>query len=162
MDEESLIEQNQILKQNLKSDEADPKEELRNAIRGSNQVLATASTVFPLTLFPDTITVDRAKVTITRRNFFKAAEVMSLRIEDILNVTANVGPLFGSVKIASRVFSSEKPYVVDRFWREDALKLKRVMQGYIIALEKKIDCSQLSTDELAHMLDRLGKDDHPS
>ena len=34
------------------------KEELRQAIQGSNQVLATATTV--LQLFPDTMTVDRA------------------------------------------------------------------------------------------------------
>ncbi|HUP26074.1 MAG TPA: hypothetical protein VM124_00310 [Candidatus Limnocylindrales bacterium] len=137
-----------------------PKQELKKAIQGSHQVLVSATTVFPFTLFPDTITVDRAKLTITHRSFFSVAEVMSIRIEDVLNVTANVGPLFGSIKITSRIFNIEKPYTVDHFWREDALKIKRITQGYIIALQKKIDCSVLSTSELSAMLDDLGKDDH--
>ena len=138
----------------------DPKQELENAIKGSHQVLVSATTVFPLTIFPDTLIVDRAKLTITRRSFFDVAEVMSIRIEDVLNVTAQVGPLFGSVKITSRIFNIEKPYRVNYFWREDALKIKRITQGYIIALQKEIDCSALSTRELAAMLDELGKDDH--
>jgi hypothetical protein len=136
------------------------KQELRNAIRGSNQVLATATSV--LALFPDTLTIDRAKLTVTKRNFFSAAEVMSMRIEDVLNVTASMGPLFGTVKIVSRVLNTEKPYVIGRFWRRDAERLKRVTQGYVIALQRNIDCSSLGTTELANMLIKLGQDDHPS
>jgi hypothetical protein len=135
------------------------KKELQQAIQGSNEILVTATTT--LTLFPDTVTIDRAKLTVTKRTFFSTAEVMSIRVEDILNVTATVGPFFGSLKITSRVFNSEKPYTVGRFWREDALRLKRITQGYVIALQRKIDCSKLPTDELAHMLDKLGEDDHP-
>lgn len=136
------------------------KKELSHAIHGSHEVLAKANTVFPLTLFPDTVTVDRAKLTITERRFFGSAEVMSIRIEDILNVTATVGPLFGSLHIVSRVLNTEKPYDVHHLWREDALKLKRVLQGYVIAIQKEIDCSPLKTKELADMLNELGKDDH--
>lgn len=133
--------------------------ELKQAIKGSNQVLATATTVFPLTLFPDTLTVDRAKLTITKRRFFGAAEVMSIQIEDVLNVTATVGPLFGSIKIDSRI-PTAKPYVVHHFWRKDALRLKRITQGYLIALQRGIDCSSLTNGDLAALLDQLGEDDH--
>lgn len=137
------------------------KEELKHAIHGSHEVLATATTVFPFTLFPDTVTIDRAKLTITKRSFVQTAEVMSIRIEDILNVTANVGPIFGSLHIVSRVLNTDKPYEIKFLWREDGLKLKRVMQGYIIAIQKEIDCSPLKTEELSSMLNQLGKDDHP-
>ncbi len=136
------------------------KQELRQAIHGSHEVLATANTVFPFTLVPHTVTVDREKLTITHRTFISVAEVMSLRVEDILNVTVNVGPLFGSLHILSRVMNNEKPYIVKYLWREDALRLKRVLQGYVIAIQKEIDCSPLKTEELAAMLDKLGKDDH--
>ncbi len=78
------------------------KQELKQAIHGSHEVLATATTVFPFTLFPDTVTLDRAKLNITKRSFVSTAEVMSIRIEDILNVTASVGPVFGSLHIVSR------------------------------------------------------------
>lgn len=133
--------------------------ELQEAIRGSNEVLASATTV--LSFFPDTMTVDRAKLTVTKRNFFRMAEVVSIRIEDVLNVTATVGPLLGTVKVVSRVLNSEKPYRIGRFWRNDAMRLKRVTQGYVIALQREIDCSSLPTNELAAMLEKLGEDEHP-
>lgn len=135
------------------------RQELEHAIKGSNEILATATTL--LTIFSDTVTLDRAKLTLTKRTFFSTAEVMSIRIEDILNVTATVGPIFGSIKFVSRIFNSEKPYVINHFWREDALHFKRVTQGYVIAMQRGIDCSSLKTKELAEMLDKLGEDDHP-
>lgn len=85
---------------------------------------------------------------------------MSMRIEDILNVTASIGPFFGSVKIVSRVMNSEQPFDVGLFWRRDAIRLKRIIQGYVIALQRDIDCTSLSAGELAAMLDKLGEDDH--
>ena len=136
------------------------KKELRNAIEGSHEVLGQATTVFPLTLFPDTVTVDRTKLTITKRQFIAVAEVMSIRIEDILNVTSNVGPFFGSLHIVSRVLNVDKPYEIKFLWREDAVMLKRILQGYIIAMQKKIDVTELSSEELKKMLGDLGKDDH--
>lgn len=136
------------------------KKELREAIQGSQEVLATATTAFPFNLFPDTITIDRTKVTITRRAFFRVAEVMSLRVEDILNVTANVGPFLGSLEIVSRVFNSEKPsFSVKYLWRKDVVDLKHILEGYVIALQQKIDCSALSRDELVGMLEKLGEDE---
>jgi hypothetical protein len=138
-----------------------PQQELRSAIRDSNEILIKATTVFPFTLFPDTITVDRAKITVKRQLFFRTGEVVSIRIEDVLNVSATLGPIFGSIKIRSRVFSNEKPYVVDRFWRNDVLQLKRIIQGYIIALQREIDCESLPTSYLARLLFELGKDEHP-
>lgn len=132
-------------------------EELVRAIGNANDVLVRASTMFPFTIFPDTISIDRTKLTITHRDFFKTAEVLSMSIEDILNVTATVGPFFGSVKIATRFFDREKPYTIDHFSRADALKIKRITQGYIIAKQKGVDCSALSTKELTRLLDELGK-----
>lgn len=134
------------------------RKELREAIKGSNEVLCTATTVLPI--FPDTITIDRAKVTVTKRTFFASADVMSMRIEDVLNATAVVGPIFGHLKITSRSMSAGSPFNVGMFWRNDALRVKRIIQGYIIALERNIDCSALGTSELAKMLEKLGEDDH--
>lgn len=136
------------------------RQQLTQAIQGSNQVLATARTVFEL--FPDTITIDRAKVTVTRRHFFRSAQIMSVRIEDVLNTTCTVGPVFGSITVISRVMNADQTTTVTRFWRADAVRLKRVLQGYIIALQRQIDCSKLGTEELSSMLEELGADDHPA
>jgi len=134
------------------------REELKEAIAGSNDVLVSATTT--MTLFPDTITLDRAKLTITRRTFLRTAEIKSMRIEDLLNVDVSLGPIFGTIKVTARVLNAGKPHGVGPFWRKDAERLKRITQGYIIALQRKIDCSALPADELARMLEQLGEDDH--
>ncbi len=137
----------------------DAKSELQEAIYGSKEILATASTVF--TLFPDTVTIDRQKLTITHRSFFSVAELMSIRVEDVLNVTAYVGPVFGSLSITNRVYNTDVPYSINHLWRDDTMKLKRIIQGYIIAIQKEIDVTPPETKELAAMLDELGHDEHP-
>lgn len=136
------------------------KQELKEAIRGSNEVLASATTV--LALFPDTMIVDRAKVTIIKRNFYRMADIMSMRIEDVLNATCTVGPFLGTVSVTSRVLNEDQTSTIGRFWRADAKRLKRVIQGYVIALQRDIDCSTLETNELADMLEQLGADNHPN
>lgn len=130
---------------------------LTQTINSSHEVLATATTVFPFTLFPDTVTMDREKLTITHKEFFWTSETMSIRIEDILNVTADTGPVFGSLKISTRFFSVEKPYSIKWLSRKDAIKIKRIVQGYIIARQKNIDCTTLPSRDLAGMLEQLGR-----
>ena len=131
---------------------------LKHAIRDSEEVMAQASTIFPLTLFPDTLSIDRAKVTVTKRHFFRIAETTSFRIEDILSASSAVGPFFGGVKIITRVMNKEQETEVGPFWRDDAERMKRIIHGYIIAKQRAIDTSQLDTRHLSQLLDELGQD----
>lgn len=131
-------------------------DDLEKIISQSHEVLIEASTVFPVTLFPDTVIVDRTKVTIVKRDFFWSSDTMTFRIEDVLNAEVTVGPLFGSLTIASRVMSTTDHFRIDHFWRKDAMNLKRIIQGYIIAQHNKIDVAHLSRDELVKTLSELG------
>jgi hypothetical protein len=132
--------------------------ELQNKVRQSHQVLAIVRTVFPLTLFPDSVVVDRTKVTIIHRTFFWSAETISFQIEDILNVSASVGPFFGSLTVASRVMSTIDHFQVHHLWRHDAIVLKHIIQGYIIAKNNKMNTDHLSPGELVALLSELGID----
>lgn len=132
--------------------------DLKKIVSQSHEVLMSASTVFPFSLFPDTITIDRTKVTITRRDFLWSSDVLSIRIEDVLNVQATVGPLFGSLTIASRVMSTVDHFQVRHLWRGDSLRLKQIIQGYVIAQHNKIDTSHLHKKELIETLIELGHD----
>lgn len=140
----------------------DPSGDLRKVIERSHEVLASANTVFPITLFPDTVFVDRTKITIIRRDFFWSSDTMSIRIEDVLNVSATLGPLFGSLTIASRVMSSIDHFQINHFWRSDAIHLKHIIQGYVIAQHNKIDVAHLSKDELIKTLVEIGHDTNKS
>lgn len=133
-------------------------DELKELVSRSHELLVSANTVFPLTLFPDTIALDRTKVTITKRDFFWSSDVMSIRIEDVLNVSVSVGPLFGSLTIASRVMSTVDHFRIDHFWRRDAIRLKHIIQGYVIAQHNDIDTAHLEKKELIETLMELGHD----
>jgi len=137
----------------------DPREGLRKIVRKSHQLLASAQTVIlPINLFPDSVTVDRTKVTLTKRTFFWSSSVISIRIEDVLNVACSTGPIFGSLTVSSRVMNSTDHYEIDYFWRKDALYLKQLIQGYVIAQHNQIETSHLNRRELVKTLLELGSD----
>ena len=146
--------------QNLHHPPVNDMKEIGSMIDRSNEVLAKATTVFPLTLFPDTIILDRTKLTVIRRTFFFSEDVMSIRIEDILNVSAAVGPFFGSITIATRVLSSDDHFTINNFLRQDAMHLKHMIQGYVIARHNNIACDHLTHDELINTLRELGHEKH--
>jgi len=131
---------------------------LRQTVQKAHEVLASVDTVFPVTLFPDTIVVDRSKISIRKRSFFLTSSVISFRIEDVLNVTCGVGPIFGSLTIASRVMSSIDHFQIDHLWRKDAVFLKNLIQGHIIASNNKLETDQLSVEEMIETLYELGID----
>jgi hypothetical protein len=132
--------------------------EIKEITRRSNEILAHARTVFPFTLFPDDVVLDRTKLTITKRDFFWSGQVLSIRIEDILNVASDVGPLFGSITVATRVLSSDDHFTIRYLPRRDAIHLKHMIQGYVIALHNEIECSHLEQAELIDTLAELGHD----
>lgn len=137
----------------------DPRDGLRKIVQKSHQLLVNAQTVIlPMNLFPDSVTVDRTKVTITKRTFFWTSSVISIRIEDVLNVGCSTGPIFGSLIISSRVMNSTDHYEIDYFWRKDAIYLKQLIQGYVIAQHNQIETSNLSRRELIKTLLELGND----
>lgn len=140
----------------LRTDDADRED----MILRSNEVLVRATTVFPLTFFPDTVILDRTKLTVIRRNFFFSEDVMSIRIEDILNVSANIGPFFGSITIATRVMSTDDHFTIYNFWREDVMHLKHMIHGYVIARHNNIPCDHLTLEQLTHTLQELGHEKH--
>lgn len=128
---------------------------LATMANNAQDILITADTLFPFTIFPDTVIVDRVKVTIKRRDFFSLSKVTSIQIEDILNVEANTGPFVGSLRIWTRFFSNA-PLRVNYLRDKDALAIKEILQGFIIARHKKIDCTKIDRDHLTKLLRELG------
>jgi len=133
-------------------------EKLQDITIKGRDILFRANTVFPFNLFPDTVTLDREKLTIANRFFFGVAKITSVPIRDILSVEADIGPFFGSVHMTSRYFFTN-PHSVDFMWRKDALRVQRLLQGYIIAHEQNIDCSKINKKQLCALLNELGQGD---
>ena len=134
-------------------------DQMHKVVEQSQEILAGARTVIlPMNIFPDTVTIDRMKVTINLWESLWSHRIVTLRIQDILNVAANTGLLFGSLTISTRVMNSTDHFVIMGFWNRDVIRLKRILQGYMIALHQGIDVSDLSTDRLVRKLNELGTD----
>lgn len=133
-------------------------EAIKKMVQQSHEVLAEVQSVFPIKLFPDKICLDRSVITITKRNFFWSSNVISLRIEDVLNVSTTIGPILGSLTISIRVMNSVDHYEITTLWRNDAIELKHMIQGYMIAKHSGLDIDHLSVKELVETLHELGKD----
>lgn len=129
---------------------------LADVVNNAHEVLCKATTVFPFVLFPDTIVVDREKVTITHTSFFKTGDMVSTSIDDILSVSANVGPLFGSLRLTIRNVPQQNPPEIKYLSRKDVIDIKNILQGYIIARQNNVDCASLPKQELIALLQRLG------
>jgi hypothetical protein len=131
-------------------------EKLYEAAKHGSDILLKVETVFPFTLFPDTITIDREKLNIAHRDFFKVAHISGTPLTDIESVDSNVGPFFGSLRVTSKFFVNNTRRV-KFLTREDALQVQQLLQGYKLIKEKDIDLLEIDTKELKTMLIELGK-----
>jgi hypothetical protein len=148
-------------KKNLKSEAEGSKtakgpETLSELTEKSQDILYEASTVFPFTLVPDTITLDREKLTIATRFFWRMADITSVPVGEIMSAEAVVGPFFGSLHLTFRFFANNEK-VVSFLPRSDALEIQRLIHGYIIAHRREIDVSSVKKDRLIKLLSELGQ-----
>lgn len=118
--------------------------------------LLKISTLFPFDLIPDTITLDREKLTVVNRTFFRSARIISTPYPDILSVELEVGPFLGNVKIKTRFFEND-PLTCSMLTKADAYKLKNLLAGYIIATQNNEDFSRLNDKQFVEKLSSLGK-----
>jgi len=131
-------------------------ETLPELTKKSQDVLYEATTVFPFTLVPDTITLDREKLTIATRFFWRMADITSVPVGEIMSAEAVVGPFFGSLHLTFRFFTNNEK-VVSFLPRQDALELQRLIHGYIIAHRREIDVSSVKKHKLIKLLSELGQ-----
>jgi hypothetical protein len=131
-------------------------ERLHDLVEGSHHTLLNVKTVFPFVLFPDTLHIDRKKLTLVHQYSFFTAKTISVPLDDILNVEANIGPLFGSLILTSKYFKNNTQSI-NFLHRKDAIKAQLLLQGHMVVYHEKIDCSNIDTEELIAMLTDLGQ-----
>lgn len=118
-------------------------------------VLFKCKTVFPFTLFPDEIIIDKKKVSIIRDNFL-TRHIDTINIVDVLKASLFHGPFFGSLELTTR-FYSQKPIKFTHLKKADALTARSLIQGLIIATEKKMDLELMEKKDVYDCCMNLGK-----
>lgn len=126
-------------------------------VGGAKENLLSVHTVFPFVLVADTLKVDRQKLTIVHKSLFGTAQTASIRLKDLRNVQANVGPLFSSITLTSQHFLNNTQTI--RFLkRKDIIEAQRLLQGFMIAHEAQIDTDQVGHMDLKSLLNKLGQE----
>ena len=124
-------------------------------VKKSNRILATISThKFPFDLFPDTINVEEGRVTIITRYFFYSSQVHSVDIKDISNIFINTAPFFAQLVIAGKTFT-ENEIRIENLKKQEAVFIRRIIEGLRIFESKQIDTSIYSKEELIIKLEEL-------
>jgi hypothetical protein len=134
-------------------------ERLVSLAKGSRDNLFVAKTVFPFVLFTDTLKIDRQKITIVHNDFLWKSQTVSTEIKNIMNVEADVGPLFGSITVTSKHFLNNTQ-TIKYLKRNDVATAQRLLQGFMIAQRAKIDTDNIEREQLIILLNGLGQENH--
>ena len=132
-------------------------EKLTSLAEGSRDNLFVAKTVFPFVLFADTVTIDRQKITIVHNDFFWKSQTASTEIKNIMNIEADVGPLFGSVTVTSKHFLNNTQ-TIKYLKRSDVATIQRLLQGFMIAQRANINTDDIDKKQLLGLLNELGQE----
>jgi len=132
-------------------------EKLISLAETSQDNLFVAKTVFPFILFADTIKIDRQKITIVHNDFFWKSQTASTEIKNIMNIEADMGPLFGSITITSKHFLNNTQ-TIKYLRRRDVTTVQRLLQGFMIAQRAKINTDSIDRGQLLTLLNGLGQE----
>ena len=139
------------------SGRANETERLISLAKGSQHNLFVAKTVFPFVLFADTIKIDRQKITIVHNDFFGKSQTVSTEIRNIMNIQADIGPLFGSLTVTSKHFLNNTQ-TINYLKKSDVSMAQRLLQGFTIAQRAKIDTDNIEKEKLLLLLNDLGQE----
>src|SRR3989339_682390 len=124
-------------------------------VKKSNRILVTISTHrFPFDFFPDTLNVEEGRLTIINRSFFLSSQVHSVDIKDISNIFVNTAPFFAQLVIISKTFIKNE-IRIKYLWKDEAVLVRRIIEGLRTFQSKQIDTSTYSVGELIAKLKEL-------
>jgi hypothetical protein len=133
----------------------DDRRTVEKLVKKSNRILLSISShSFPFDLFPDTINVEEARITIITRTFFLSSRVHSVDIKDVANIFVNVAPFFAQLVIISKTFE-ENEIKINNLRKEEAVFARRIIEGLRIFTSKQIDTSSYTVKELVSKLQEL-------
>lgn len=126
----------------------------------SDFILYRAKTANPLDPFPDEIIIDSHKISVIHNIFFASARVHSILITDVSDVFIDTGIFFAKLSIVDRWFA-ENTVRVEYLSKDDAMKIRRIVQGLVVAKKHGVDVPKLkdeiSEDEIIEKVEKLGQ-----
>jgi hypothetical protein len=150
----------EAVKDSVKNEDSS-KEKFEQLVQKSETPLYSISTIFPFQFFPKHIIVDLNKVSIINNLFFFSKRRHSIFIEDVTDVYTDTNLLFASLSVIDRGFI-ENEIKTSYLHKSEAVKMRRIIQGLLVAHRQKVDLSNLEgTPQLVAKLESLGESHSP-
>ncbi len=121
----------------------------------NSKVLFQIRSVFPFTIFPDDLVIDREKVSIVTREFFGSGRVHSFLIENISDLYVDTTMWLATIRFHDKYYA-QNAVEIRYLKKSDAVRARRIIQGLIVAREQKVNLNALDEDELLPRLEEIG------
>lgn len=113
-------------------------------------VLFRTKTVFPFDFFPDDLVIDSEKVSVIIRDFFGSAQIHSVPIKHISDLSVDHSLFFATLHILpGRVFQNQV-MSIRHLKKRDAIRARNIIQGLIIA-----DRENVAVDSIIHSIEGI-------
>lgn len=125
--------------------------------------LLRAHSVFPFTLFTDTLVIDTTKVTLAKKQLFATEYVTTIPLKDLSDVNVQTVLFLGTLMLRympqSNTPGMNEPVNVriPNLTRKDAVNAKNILKGALVAKAEEIDIAKLSPEEIKEVLHKFGE-----
>lgn len=113
----------------------------------NEEVLSTASSMFPFEFFPTSIVVTKAKVDIINTLFFFSKHIQSVLISEIGRVEVVTSLFFSELIIRAKTV--DKVLIAVKFLpTKKALEMQSILQGLLVSTAEKVDVQAIPSKQL--------------
>lgn len=132
------------------------KKTVENVLETNETPLYSIESVFPFTLFRDSVHVYETKVVIIYRYFFYLKREFPILIKDLRSVTVVTGFFFSTLVFEITGFETN-PSPVTWLWRGESLYVRKLITGLILLSREEVDVKDFSRNQLRENALKLGK-----
>jgi hypothetical protein len=126
------------------------------------EMLRTHS-VFPFTVFTDTLIIDTTKVSIAKKQLVATEFITTIPLKDISDVTVQTVMFLATLTISympqatSSGGNKSIDAVIANLPRSDAINAKNILKGVLVAKAEDINIADLSPQDVADVLQKFGR-----
>jgi hypothetical protein len=131
-------------------------EKIANLAEEESKILFETESVFPFSIFPDKVIIHPNKVDIVIGKFFQSNFTKSIFIKDMAGVEMVTTPFLAAIKISGNKMGID-PVTVRNLKRKNAIKIKEIIDGLLIALGQKIELEKLDPKQALPHLEKAGE-----
>jgi hypothetical protein len=141
---------------------AEARQKLDNIADRHDIEILRAQSVFPIDPFPDTIIIDTTKITIVKKQMFATEHVITIPLKDLSDVHVQTALFLASITVKYMPHSNNPGMLepvesrISTLKRADAMRVKNILKGILVAQSEEIDFTKLAPDEIMGMLEKFG------